>query len=103
VARIITKELAVKILKKLNASKVRSGKAHDDYQVEYHGVVIVATSLRRGSEKDLGHDHMPGDLHIGPGQARRLGQCPLSKQAYLQILRENGLLPDEEDEAGEVE
>ena len=97
-ARIVTKELAIKILKKLGASKIRSGKAHDDFEVEYQGVVIVSTSLRRGSEKDLGHDHMPSDLHIGKSQAKRLGQCPLSKQEYLDILQENGFLPQDRNE-----
>ncbi len=96
-ARIVTKELAVKIIAKLKAVKVKSGKAHDDYSVEHNGVVVAITSLRRGSEKDLGHDHMPKDLHIGPAKAKLLGQCPLSRNGYLALLREQGLVADEDD------
>jgi hypothetical protein len=93
-ARIITKELALKILAKLNAVMVRAGKAHDDYSVEHEGVVVAITSLRRGSGKDLGHDHMPRDLHIGPSKAKLLGQCPLSRDEYIDLLRAKGLVQD---------
>ncbi len=93
----ITKELAVKIIAKLKAVKTKSGKAHDDYSVEHKGVVIALTSLRRGSAKDLGHDHMPKDLHIGPNKAKLLGQCPLSLKGYIDFLKEQGLV-EEDDE-----
>lgn len=97
-ARQITKELAVKIIAKLKAVKIKTGKAHDDYAVEHKGVVIALTSLRRGSEKDLGHDHMPRDLHIGPNKAKLLGQCPLSLKGYIELLKAQGLVEDDEEE-----
>ncbi len=93
-ARQITKELALKILAKLKAVKTKSGKAHDEYTIEHNGVVIALTSLRRSSEKDLGHDRMPKDLHIGPNKAKLLGQCPLSLAEYIELLREQGLVTD---------
>jgi hypothetical protein len=90
-ARIITKELAARILKKLKATKIGSGGAHIDYEiVDFHGRIIAITSLRRGSNKELGHDHMPDDLHIGPGKAKLLGQCPLSRKQYIKILQDKG-------------
>ena len=101
--RIITKELAVKILDKLNARKVRAGKAHDDYVFEYKGQIIVQTSLRRGSEKDLGHDHMPGDLHMGPNKTKRFGQCDVSLKQYIAILKKQGLIEAEEGDEAESE
>jgi len=76
-ARIITKELALKIVKKLNAVAIKSSsKAHDD-------------SLKN-------------DLHISPRQAKDLGQCPLSRDEYIAIMRENGILPMSDAESDEV-
>ncbi len=70
-ARIITKELAQKIVKKLEASKIdSSSKAHDEYSVEHKGVLVGIISIRRGSEKDKGHDYIPRELHISPNQAK---------------------------------
>ena len=96
-ARIITKELAQKIVKKLKAKKIASkNKAHDEYVFEHDGRSIAFISIRRGSEKDMGHDHIPGDLQISPNQAKRLGQCPWKLTDYIQSLRERGLLGEKE-------
>ena len=90
-ARIITKELAKKILKKLKATRIGSGGAHIDYVIsDFQGRIIAITSLRRGSNRELGHDHMPDDLHIGPSKAKLLGQCPLSRAEYIKILQAQG-------------
>lgn len=96
-ARIITKELALKIVAKLKASKIPSGrKAHDQYAVKHEGTIIAFISIRRGSDKDLGHDFIPGDLHISPGKAKRLGQCPWKREDYIQEMREQGFIVEEE-------
>lgn len=96
-ARIITKELAEKIVHKLAAKKSPSrgrNTSHDLYDFEHDGVLIAQLSIRRGSDKDKGHDHLSKDLYLTSGQAKRLGQCPLSLAEYLEILREKGLLGD---------
>jgi hypothetical protein len=100
----ITKELAKKILKKLKAERIGSG-AHLDYQIlDFHGRIVAMTSLRHGSSKNLGHDHMPDDLHIGPGKAKLLGQCPLGRTQYIEILQEQGDAdPDPDPEPDEAE
>jgi len=86
----INKELAVKIIKKLKATQTDSG-AHNDYEVlDFRGNVVAITSLRHGSAKELGHDHMPDDLHIGAGKAKLLGQCPLTRLQYINILQQQG-------------
>lgn len=96
-ARIITKELAEKIVSKLNASRIKTrNKAHDEYAVEYKGRVIAILSIRRGSAKEQGHDHIPRDLQIRPNQARSLAQCSWSREDYLENLRERGQLGEEE-------
>jgi hypothetical protein len=101
-ARIITKELAVKIVRKLSAAPIPSrGRAHDLYEVRYRGRVVAVISLRRGSEKDQGHDHLPRDLHLSPNRTKLLGQCPFTQDDYFQALRGQGLLPEEEDREDE--
>src|SRR5436190_24377264 len=104
-ARIITKELALKIIKKLGATDVTARNSpHDLYEVVHRGVVVAHISIRRGSDRDQGHDHLKDDLHIGPHKARLLGQCPLSREEYIRILQEKGLAPaDEEQQAQEHE
>jgi hypothetical protein len=93
-ATIINKELALKIVEKLKAKKIASkNKAHDEYSVMHGTHLIAIISIRRGSSKELGHDYIPGELHISPGQAKRLGQCPWKVEQFLAHLRERNLLP----------
>jgi hypothetical protein len=90
---IITKELALKIARKLEATiKERSGKAHDIALVYHGGRLVAQFGLRRGSKKDMGHDHIPSQIHVRPSQARLLGQCPMTREEWLRILAERGLL-----------
>ena len=90
---VITKELALKIVKKLKADiRERSGKAHDLALVYHGGKLIAQFGIRRGSRKDQGHDHIPDQIHVRPSQARLLGQCPLERQDWIQILARKGLL-----------
>ena len=91
-ARIITKELAEKIVRKLGAVRQQAGKAHDIFGVFHEGRLIASFGLRRGSEKDKGHDHIPNDLHVGPGFAKAFAQCSKSKDDWLAVLRAKGLL-----------
>jgi hypothetical protein len=97
----INSELAKKIIRKLKATQIGSG-AHIDYQVlDLQGKVVAITSLRHGSNKELGHDHMPDDLHIGPGKAKVLAQCGISRKQYIKILQSQGDAdPEPEPDAG---
>lgn len=95
-ARQITKELALRIVAKLGArpsADQRSGAAHDLYDVVLDGVRVTTLSIRRGSSRDLGHDFLPRQLRLGPNQAKRLGQCSISVEQSIAILREQGVLP----------
>src|SRR3954447_19530870 len=100
-ARIITKELAKKIIKKLKGRKTGSGGAHDEYVIIHDRQIIAVTTIRHGSEKDLGHDHMPGDLHVGPNFAKLIGQCPKSRNDYIRQLEENGTIESSDERGGE--
>lgn len=90
---IITKELALRIVKKLKAEIiVRSNRPHDLAKVYEKDKVVATFGLRRGSSKNLGHDHIPEALYIRPREAKLLGQCPLSRDEWVAILAKKGLV-----------
>ena len=91
--RQITKELAIKIADKLEAvSNSEPGDAHDIYTVYHASNLVVSFGIRRSSQKDKGHDHIPKELRVGPNFAKLLGQCPKSRDDYLRRI---GVLPEE--------
>ena len=85
----ITKELSLKIAKKLDAVDVSEpGDEHDTWAV-FHGEKLVATfGIRRSSQKNKGHDHVPHELQVGPNFARQLAQCTKDKDDYLKLIGE---------------
>jgi hypothetical protein len=89
---IITKELALKIVKKLGAHVKITTKAHDIAEVFHQGKLIATFGIRRGSNKNLGHDHIPHQIFVGARDAKLLGQCPLSREQWLQIITEKGMV-----------
>jgi len=86
----ITNELAKKIVKKLKAKKENSG-PHDQYVVYHNDEAVAAFGMRHSSQKNKGHDHIPGELGVGPNFAKQLGQCPKSREDFLKEL---GLLEE---------
>ena len=95
--RIITKEHAIQIAKKLEAElRPRKRKAHDLYAVYHEGRRVAQFGIRRGSEKDKGHDHIPGQIFITPHNALRLAQCPMARKEWLEVLRNRGMIPEHE-------
>jgi hypothetical protein len=96
VGRQITKQMALKIVKKLKATLSESrSSAHEVYEVWHREVLIAFVSVRRGSDKEQGHDYVPGDIHVSTRQAKDLAKCPMSYEDYLRLMREKGILPDE--------
>ena len=90
---VIDKELAEKIVKKLKAKVDLKPNRPHDLALVYEGDVLVAKfGLRRGSKKSLGHDHIPEELHVSARQTKDLAHCPLSREEWLQILREKNLI-----------
>jgi hypothetical protein len=80
----ITKELAIKIVKKLDAvNESDPNDEHDTYVVYHEQRMVGSFGIRRSSQKNKGHDHIPRELRVGPNFARLLGQCPKSKTDYL--------------------
>lgn len=89
----ITKELAHKIAAKLKAQiDDRPGRPHDIASVYHNGKLVATFGIRRGSSKELGHDHIPRDLQIRPREARLLGQCPWSREDWIAVLSARGVI-----------
>jgi len=89
---VITKELALRIVQKLGAKIETGKKAHDIAYVEHEGKRIAWFGIRRGSKKDMGHDHVPEALYLRPSQARLLGQCPMKREEWLAIMADKGII-----------
>jgi hypothetical protein len=90
---IITKELAEAIAKKLGAViDSRPGRPHDLARIYHAGRVVALFGIRRGSGKNLGHDHIPSQIYVSTRQARLLGQCPMSREEWIEVMQEKGKL-----------
>jgi len=99
-ARIITKELAKRIADKLKATVVSEG-AHDMAYVYHNELLVASFGIRRGSSKDLGHDHVPAAIHLTTGKAKRLGQCPMKREEWIEEMMNKNLIPRAEPTQGE--
>jgi hypothetical protein len=97
----ITKELASKICRKLDAQLLKDG-AHQRGGVFHKEVLIGTIGIRHGSNKDQSHDHIPKELNLSPHFTRELGICTKSRDEYLNVLREKKLLPAETTEPSPI-
>lgn len=88
---MLTKAHAEKIAKKLNAI-IRPKGAHDLAIIEYNNKRIVQFGIRRGSSSDLGHDHLPGNLHLSSHDTMELARCPLTRDDWIQRMKDKGLI-----------
>ena len=92
-ATIITKELAERIAAKLQAvASSKKNRPHDLYRVYHEGRLIAHFGIRRSSRKDQGHDHVPGQLRVSPNQTRLLGQCPMSREEWIEEMKRKGVI-----------
>jgi hypothetical protein len=92
-SRIITKELAQKIAEKLGAvCHSKKNRPHDLYVVYHAGRRVAQFGIRRSSEKDKGHDHVPNSIFLSPHRALLLAQCPMSRDDWLTVLRGRGMI-----------
>ena len=92
-ARIINKEKAIRIADKLKAETKKGRQGHQVASIYHEGKLVAYFGIRHGSDKEQGHDHISRDLHVGPRDARLLAQCPLSREGWLDILRQKGQIP----------
>ena len=97
-ANVISKQHAKKIAKKLKATIVtpRKGSAHDLALIFHEDRLIAQFGIRRGSKKNLPHNHIPEALHRGPHDCLSLAQCPFTRKQWLQKMLELGLIAGEQ-------
>jgi hypothetical protein len=57
----------------------------------HHDIIVACFGIRRGSGEQ-GHGHIPGQLHLGPHETKRLAECSLSTDEWIEKMREKGLL-----------
>ncbi len=88
---ILNQESAFTIARKLEAEIITRRKAHDLALIYHEGVVVAKFGIRRG-RKDLGHDHIMGDIFLSPRGARRLASCEMSRDEWIELLIEKGYL-----------
>jgi hypothetical protein len=90
---VFTQKHALAIAKKLECS-MKEGKAHTYARLfDSRGLLITSFGIRRAS-KERGHGHLPSELHLTQKQAWELHDCSMTKEAYLQALREKNLLTE---------
>lgn len=66
-------------------------KSHDVAELFEGGKLIARFGIRRAS-KEKSHNYIPRELHITQKQCWDFRRCHIAKEAYLEILREKGLL-----------
>ena len=80
------------IAKKLNAT-FEKGAKHDIAVIRYDGKIVGQFGIRRGSGS-LGHNHIPGQIHVNSQQARLLVQCPMSFEDWVVVMKEKNQIED---------
>lgn len=86
----LTKADAEEIAKKLKAEAGRKAGAHTVRKVYVNGKWVATVSIRHGSNRDLGHNHIVRDIHESPHNAKQLAICTRSYEDWVQSMREKG-------------
>jgi hypothetical protein len=87
---MLTKRDAENIGKKLRA-EYKPGGNHTRATFRFGGIHILTFGIRHG--RTVGHDHLQRELHINLRQCQDLGNCPLSLEKYIEILKDKQLWP----------
>jgi hypothetical protein len=87
---MFTQQHAEAIAKKLKCH-MREGRAHRHADVFENGRLIATFGIRRAS-KEVGHGHLPKDLHLTQKQCRDLHDCTFSREGYIELLHARRLV-----------
>lgn len=88
---MLTARDALKIARKLGA-EITEGRNHTRVLVVIDEVVVGSYGVSRSS-RERNHDYIARQIGgISARQARDLSRCPLSKEDYVSIIRNKGLL-----------
>ena len=89
---ILTARDAELIANKLHADVDESRTNHAIAIIRLNGKEVGRFGIRRGSG-ELGHDHIPRQIHVAMKQAIQLARCKIYDSDYENILRVNGYYP----------
>src|SRR2546425_423892 len=90
---MLTKAHALDIAKKLRAD-IRSKSAHDLAVIVHNGKRIAQFGIRRGSNRNQGHNHIPNGVHLNAHDTLLLAQCSISADEWLEMMRQKGLIEE---------
>ena len=99
-ANNITKEHAEKIAGKLEAV-IKEGAKHDLAKIYHNNKKVAQYGIQRGSKKDASHSYIPGQIFVSKKDCLLLAQCPLSRDEWVEKLKEKGHIEDGEANEGE--
>ena len=89
---MLTKEHAEAIAKKFGAT-ITPRNAHDLAVIEHNGQRVASFGIRRGSNKDQGHDHIPASLHMSPRDTMEFARCVISVADWVAKMQQKNLIP----------
>ena len=90
---MLTKDHALFIAKKLNAD-IRAKSAHDLAVITHNGKRIAQFGIRRGSNRNQGHNHIPNGVHMNAHDTLLLAQCTISAEQWLEMMKQKGLIEE---------
>ena len=93
---MLTARDGLKIAKKLGAQSTKVKTRHDCFVIVIDNVLVGNYGISRSS-RERGHNYIAKQIGISPRQARCLSLCSLSREDYVAIIRDQGLLPNPPD------
>jgi len=93
---MLTKDHALLIAKKLDA-EIRTKSAHDIAVIKHKGKRIAQFGIRRGSNRNQSHNHIPNSVHLSPRDTMLLAQCTISADEWIDIMKRKGFIEEGSD------
>jgi hypothetical protein len=82
------------IVRKLKGTIQSGHRKHDIAVITFAGKNICHFGIRRGSGS-VGHDYIPGQIHVTPKEARLLVQCPMSLDDWVVLMKRKNIIADD--------
>jgi hypothetical protein len=75
--------------------ETRKGRQHDIYKFKYREEFVGQFNIRRGSNRNEGHDFIPRQLHLSKREGYDFAICNISLDEYIDMLQEQQLIPQD--------
>ena len=93
---MLTKDDAQAIATKFHAHIVTKNSTHDIAKIFYRGRFVAQFGIRRGSNRNQGHDHIPHGIHWSPNKCKRCAQCHIGFADWVAEMIETGVIARED-------